>query len=202
MNEFAFSNGRPLKGVISAVLAAVKYLVIPTVLITIAISILSGVDAEGIPLESLEGIRTSVIVFSIPVVLMAFFLGFYPRGSYSRMTFGLIYVVFICLWLWFAFQGGEISAGAGELAVGVNYSPLLLLFIFAAALKGVYYLAEVPSFRQEFLEKKGLPPSPTGTETSARKEESGDGTVNGENQTEREEASSHGSELKEGNGES
>lgn len=201
MSEFALSNGNTLKGIISAVLAAIKYLAVPAILITIAMSILSGVDSEGIPLETFEAIRTSIIGFSIPVILMAFFLGFYPRGSYSRMIFGLIYVVFICIWLWFAFQGGRISVDVGEFGAGVDYSPLLLLFVFAAALKGVYYIAEMPSYRQEFLEKKGTFSSLNNIKDSGHEEEARDSTLNGEKKT-GEEANTTENGVKEGGGES
>jgi hypothetical protein len=156
MGDFALENGKVSKGIISAVLAAVKYLVIPVLIISIILAML-GDFAEGyLPLEEFETIRLSLIVFALPVIALAFFVGFYPKGSYSRMTFGIIYVASICLWLWLAAQGGKIDASIEFVGLALDFTGLLLLFMFAASLKSLFYVAEAPSYREDFLKKKEL----------------------------------------------
>jgi len=155
MGDFTLDNGKVGKGVISSVLAAVKYLVIPTIIVTILISLLNGMGAEEyLPMYQLDMVRTSLMIFAIPIIAIAFFVGFYPKGSYSRMTFGIAYVALICVWLWFAALGGKIESSIDVVGVGVEFAPLLLLFMFAVSLKALFYLAEAPSFREEFLRKK------------------------------------------------
>jgi len=158
MNDFALKHGKPIKGVISAVLAAIKYLVVPIAIITIVISLLSGVGGDILPIDRLEAIQFSLILFSIPVIALAFLVGFYPKGSYSRMILGVVYVALICVWIWFAFQGGKLNADIEMVGAGLDFSPLLLLIVFAASLKAIYYLAEAPSYRSEFLRNSGMVP--------------------------------------------
>lgn len=156
MGDFALENGKVSKGIIGAVLAAVKYLVIPVLIVSLILATLSDFAEGYLPLEELETIRLSLIVFAIPVIALAFFVGFYPKGSYSRMTFGIIYVASICIWIWLATLGGKIDASIEFVGLALDFTALLLLFIFAASLKSLFYIAEAPSYREEFLKKKEL----------------------------------------------
>lgn len=158
MGDFALENGKVGKGVISAVLAAVKYLVIPVLIVSLILAILSDFAEGYLPQEELEAIRISLIVFAIPVIALAFFVGFYPKGSYSRMTFGIIYVASICLWIWLAAQGGKIDASIEFIGLALDFTALLLLFIFATSLKSLIFIAEAPSYREEYLKKKEMGP--------------------------------------------
>ncbi|NYT12016.1 MAG: hypothetical protein GKC03_05620 [Methanomassiliicoccales archaeon] len=171
MGDFALENGKVSKGIIGAILAAVKYLVIPVLIVSIILAMLSDFAEGYLPLEELEAIRLSLIVFALPVIALAFFVGFYPKGSYSRMTFGIIYVASICLWLWLAAQGGKIDASIEFVGLALDFTVLLLLFIFAASLKSLFYIAEAPSYREEFLKKKelerGAQPGPSGSTNQA-----------------------------------
>jgi hypothetical protein len=171
MGDFALENGKVNKGIIGAILAAVKYLVIPVLIVSIILAMLSDFAEGYIPLEELEAIRLSLIVFALPVIALAFFVGFYPKGSYSRMTFGIIYVASICLWLWLAAQGGKIDASIEFVGLALDFTALLLLFIFAASLKSLFYIAETPSYREEFLKTKELgqeaQPGPSGPTNQA-----------------------------------
>jgi len=155
MGDFALENGKVSKGVLSSVLAAVKYLVIPAILVTILISIITGLGGdEYLPMSQLETVRTSLIIFALPAIAIAFFVGFYPKGSYSRMTFGIAYVAMVCVWLWFAALEGSIETSVEMVGIGLIFTPLLLLFIFALSLKALIYVAEAPSFRAEFLKMR------------------------------------------------
>jgi hypothetical protein len=152
MGDFDVKNGKVSKGMLSSILAAVKYLIIPAVIVTVLISLISSMGGDQfLPVDQLDTVRSSLIIFAIPVIAISFFVGFYPKGSYSRMTFGIVYVATVCVWLWFAALGGEIETSIEMVGLSVVYTPLLLLFIFALALKALIYVAEAPSYRKEFL---------------------------------------------------
>lgn len=156
MGEFAMENGKVGKGVISAIIAAVKYLVLPVLIVSIIISLMSGISEDAFLLDNFETIRTYMIIFALPIIAIAFFVGFYPKGSYSRMTFGIAYTVLICVWLWVALRGGKIDITMDFVGAGVDFTPLLLLIIFAVSLKAVFFIAEAPSYREEFIKRRGL----------------------------------------------
>lgn len=154
MGEFAKENGKVGKGVLSAIIAGVKYLVLPVLIVSIIISLMSGISEDAFPLDNFETIRTYMIIFALPIIAIAFFVGFYPKGSYSRMTFGIAYTALICVWLWVALRGGKIDITMDFVGAGVDFTPLLLLIIFAASLKAVFFLAEAPSYREEFINRR------------------------------------------------
>ncbi len=155
MNEFALEEGNLGKGIIGAALGAIKYLVIPLAIIYLVTSLLSGVEGD-IPIQDkLDLVMNAVILVGIPITVLSFFVWFYPKGSYSRMIVGLISVVAIGVWIWTVTLGGNLSIDVESLSVALDFTPLVYLFLVAAGLKGVYYLAEAPSYREEWLEERG-----------------------------------------------
>lgn len=174
MDDFAPGNGKVGKGIVGAVLAAVKYMVIPALVLTVLINLLSGMDQEAISMGELESLRTSFTLFAIPVIALSFLVWFYPKGTYSRMTFGVLYVISVCAWLWLALQGGELSANLDIAGTTIQFTPLLLLIIFAISLKAVFFAAEAPAYREEWLRERGV--STGGDQGDDREEETEDGS--------------------------
>jgi hypothetical protein len=95
------------------------------------------------------------LLIGIPIAILSFFRGFYPKGSISRFTFGAIVVVLACLWIWSVTRGGALALEFDQFGLSISFTGLVLLFILAAALKGVYYLAEMFSYRREWLNARG-----------------------------------------------
>jgi len=158
MSEFSFKQGKVMSGVVASILAAVKYLIVPLVIISLISSVI-GSMGEGMPEElkfgeMLSSITTYVIVFGILIAAFSFFRGFYPKGSYSRFSFGAAAVAMTCLWIWFATMGGQLTIDLGVGGGTLDFAGLVYLFIFAAALMAVYYLVEMLSFRKEYLSAK------------------------------------------------
>jgi len=152
MSEFAWREGKVSKGIIGAALGAIKFLVVPLAIIYVIISMTSGI--EDLPIqEKLEQVRNAVILVGIPLIGLGFFTDFYPKGSYSRMTFGIVMVAVTCVWIWLVTLRGELNISIESVGLNLDFSLLVLLFIFAASLKAVYYLAETPSYRKEWLDQ-------------------------------------------------
>ncbi|MBM4237489.1 MAG: hypothetical protein FJ151_03280 [Euryarchaeota archaeon] len=168
MSEFSFKEGKVGKGTIAAILAAVKYLVVPLIIIGIVTSILAEFAGEII-----GDIRNAVIILGIPIVVFSFFRGFYPKGSRPRLVFALVAVAFVCLWIFFVLRGGQFGIDAEAVALNLDIFPLVMLFILAAALAGVYFTAEYLSYRKEWLAKRSAPPegAPASPEPAAPGEE-------------------------------
>ena len=91
-----------------------------------------------------------VAALGMVVAALSFFRGFYPQGSMSRMAFGVASMAAAGVWLWTFAKGGSI------LLEGATWnwdrlhghrppSP------GAVALRGAFYVAEMLSYRKEWL---------------------------------------------------
>ncbi len=152
MSEFSLDEGSVGKGISSSILAALKYLVFPLLILMSASSLLvnagGGEVASQLRLEDVKGI---LLMVGVPITVASFFAGFYPKGSISRFTFGAVVTVLVCVWIWLVTMGGNLTLEFEQFGLTLNFTGLVLLFILAAALKGVYYLVEMLSYRREWL---------------------------------------------------
>ncbi len=83
------------------------------------------------------------------MVGLAFFKGFYPKGSVSRMTFWLGLVAVVCLWIWFFLFGGSLIIDIADMVeLSVGFTPIVLILMFAAALWGGIRHPGVPVLSQ------------------------------------------------------
>ena len=159
MNEFSLSEGHVGKGIAASILSAVKFLIFPLLILMSASSMLvqagGGEVAEQLRLEDLKYL---LLMLGVPITVLSFFRGFYPKGSISRFTFGAIVTVLVCLWIWMITMGGNLILEFEQFGLNLNFTGLVLLFILAAALKGVFYLAEMLSYRKEWLGSKSVAP--------------------------------------------
>jgi hypothetical protein len=159
MNEFSLNEGSVGKGIAASIISAVKYLIFPLLILMSATSLLinngGGEVAEQLRLEDIKYV---LLILGIPITILSFFRGFYPKGSISRFTFGAIITVLICLWIWMVTMGGNLILEFEQFGVTLNFTGLVLLFILAAALKGVYYFVEMLSYRREWLGSKNVAP--------------------------------------------
>jgi hypothetical protein len=157
MSEFGFGEGSIGRGVRSAVVTAVKYLVVPILLILGFSTLLSQAGGEELADQiGVDRIMDYLILLGVPITVLSFFRGYYPKGSRSRMTFGVLVAGLVCLWIWLVLAGGYLSVQFDDVGLSLNYMGFVLLFILAAALGGLYYVVEMLSYRQEWLASRQI----------------------------------------------
>jgi hypothetical protein len=152
LNEFSFSLGKLSKGLVAAAGGLIKYVAVPLVIIYGVIALLEsaggGEFAESL---GLNGLMTWVAVLGIAIAALSFFRGFYPKGSRSRMIFGVASMAAAGAWLWVLAKGGDIALAGGDITLGIDYTGIVLLLLVAVALRGLYFVAEMVSCRKEWL---------------------------------------------------
>ncbi|MGD0057056.1 MAG: hypothetical protein ABSB83_04270 [Methanomassiliicoccales archaeon] len=74
----------------------------------------------------------------------------------------------VCVWIWFVMRGGRFQISATRAELNLDISLLVLLFILAAGLGGLYYMAEMFSYRKEYLAKKAAPDQISNQVSSAK----------------------------------
>jgi hypothetical protein len=162
MNEFSLKDGRIRGGLFSAIGATLKYIVIPIIIFTVITGVLSAVSEfnENLGVKMVNDMRNMALILGLPIVFLSFFRGYYPKGSYSRLTFAIATMIMICVWIWFMMRGGKFELSATRADLNLDLSGLVLLFVVAAAIGGLYFVAELFSYRKEYLARKITPVGP------------------------------------------
>jgi hypothetical protein len=152
VSEFDLKIGSWSKGTVAAVLGGLKYLIVPVIILIFSTSLITDTGGQEIADQlGLGEIMSAVIMVGIPITIVSFFRGYYPKGSVSRLTFGIIVVALVCLWIWLVTRGGNLALEFDQFGLGLVVTGFVLLFILAAALKAGLYLAEYFSYRKEWL---------------------------------------------------
>jgi len=143
-----------------------RYIIYPTIIVVIIIAALKYLndptyDASLNELQKLIGVT---LTFGLLVVLAQFLRASYPKGSVSRLTFGLAVVVFIVIWA-LQFMGGVVDAimvtieaveGSSDISTFINpyLNYLLIPFLAWAGFLAIWYAIQYFSHRKEWADKR------------------------------------------------
>jgi hypothetical protein len=151
--DFRFRYGRLTKGIRTARGAMLRYVILPVASIIIIKAVIAtmGTELTDSLSETLGTTIGLLLLVGIPIVVLSFFKGFYPKGSVSRMTFSIVIVALLDLWIWVATLQGRFQAVLGEVRVDLDYQPYVLFLIFGVSLWAFYYVAEMVSYRKDWI---------------------------------------------------
>lgn len=171
--DFRPRYGRYLAGMTEASKALLKFVIFPLIIIMILGAVIqstegmigqAGGNADGLfgfGSATLERLTVLLLLIGLPIAVLSFFKGFYPKGSVSRLTFALVIVALICVWIFYAALGGHISLSMDvqqmNIHFNMNFEPLLWLFIIGAALWGIYWAVEALIYRKDWKENGFMP---------------------------------------------
>jgi hypothetical protein len=152
-HDFRFRYGRLTNGIRMARGAMIRFVIIPVAIVIVVKSLISsmGNSVTDQLSNTLGTTMTLLFLVGIPIAVLSFFKGFYPKGSLSRMSFSLVIVALLDLWIWFATLQGRFQADLASIHLDVNYQPYVLLLIFGVSLWALYYLVEMISYRKDWI---------------------------------------------------
>lgn len=152
-HDFRLRYGRWRPGFRESKATLLRFVVWPSIIFLVLAGVISKLN-ETVPVDlqdTLQNTATLLMLIGIPLVALAFFKGFYPKGSLPRFVFWASMVAVICVWIWFITLGGVATLEVADMAkVRMDYSKLVYLFILAAALWAVYALVEMLSYRPDW----------------------------------------------------
>ncbi|NLK26466.1 MAG: hypothetical protein GX307_07850 [Euryarchaeota archaeon] len=152
MNEFSLQHGRLGKGLLSAAGGAITFLIIPMVIILGTATLLERIDVgEFLDPVVLENVMLWLMLLGAIITVLSFFNGYYPRGSLSRMTFGLVMALLIGIWVWTATRGGMLEVNIDGIMLTVDFIGLVIILLAVVALRGLYSIVEMYSYRKDWL---------------------------------------------------
>lgn len=119
----------------------------------------------------LEDFMMTVIIYAIPIILVALPFGFFKRGSGLRLLFGFLQLPLIALWLYYITNGGVLLVGVTDAtipnlpedlplalalsgAVELDMSGLIYVLMAVVFAKGAVHLAEYGGYRGRYLRSR------------------------------------------------
>ncbi len=89
-----------------------------------------------------EGTIRYAVMFGVPMSVFAGLTSYFSKGDLQRLVFGLMTSALLVLYLYFVMNSLNLGWQGDELVYTITPSGILILFIIAAALKGIYHVLE------------------------------------------------------------
>jgi hypothetical protein len=164
-HDFRPRYGRPGEGFRASGKAVKRFVVYPLALFIISAAVIEYISSTGLGDELgnelgnvknvLDTTASGILMVGIIITALSFFKGFYPKGSFSRMSFAALAAVATAAWVWIITFGGHIdleaTIGTAPVALQLDYQPLVLLSMFAALLWAAYAVVELISYRKDWV---------------------------------------------------
>ena len=117
-----------IKGYVMMVLA-------PTILLLVMISLLSaqGTAGAGSLIRSMEYMLTVVAVMGIPVLIVFWANGLYPKGSYGRFISYLVLASLLVVWLVYLLLKSNLQNALADFGAALQLNKVLVLVCLTAA---------------------------------------------------------------------
>lgn len=133
----------------------IGFVIIPLVVVILLKAAFASFNSEEVDtlMENLDRVLNFILLLGLPMTVLAFFKGFYPRGSVSRFLPAVINVLIGLYWIWvLGMEGKFVMESIDEVYINLDFSSLLLLLIVGNALWIVYYVLELWLYRPEWRE--------------------------------------------------
>jgi len=167
MLDFRPRYGRYLVGAKGAKSALKKYLIWPSISIIVLIAVIQvlmdqfSLSQLSVIADDLRSITGVLLIFIIPVMVLTFLRGFYPKGSISRLSFAWGLCAALAFWLWSITLAGkfalDLEVQGATVGVQLDLSGIILILMALQLLWGLYYTAEFVSYRKDWIKNSYQP---------------------------------------------
>lgn len=152
-HDFRLRYGSLFNGLKLARSTLIGFVIIPLMAIILMKAGFSSLNVEEVDsmMSDLDDISSYMVMLGVPMAALAFFKGFYPKGSVSRFVPAVIMVLITLYWIWVIGLGGKfVFDSIEEISINLDYSKLLLLLMVGTGLWIVYYVLELLLYRPEW----------------------------------------------------
>ncbi len=152
-HDFRLRYGSLFNGLKLARSTLIGFVVIPLIVIILLKAGFSSLNVEEVDsmMSNLDDIGTFMVMLGVPMAALAFFKGFYPKGSFSRCIPAVAMVLVTLYWIWvLGLEGRFVFDSIEEISIVLDYSKLLMLIMVGTALWIVYYVLELLLYRPEW----------------------------------------------------
>jgi len=171
-NEFALSKGSFGQSFLCVVRTAVGFIILPLCVFALMDGIMDVAVANGMfgtdmfdDMASLsQTMLMRAIKYSLPFLIIAIPMGFYPQGNAAKIPFRLLFAVYMVIWIWVITNGGVIFAEMGTIPIGggltmdgislkLNLTNVLYITLMIGLAKGFLAFSEYGSNREKYLQE-------------------------------------------------
>lgn len=166
-------NGSLGKGILSVIISLLFIIVIPLAIVYYLEGFIQDFTQSmelDIDLGSIFDTFSETIwrfaVYGIPVVILAFFTGFYAKGNKGKLLFTLITLMYSIIWLFLIFEGGAMSISmdlssmfsGGDFSIEnvdmvISFMGIIIIMVILILLRMVLAYAKYRSRREKYLKK-------------------------------------------------
>lgn len=166
-------NGSWGRGILSVVISLLFIIVIPLAIVYYLEGFIQDFIQSmelDIDLGSIFNTFSETIwrfaMYGIPVVILAFFNGFYRKGNKGKLLFTLITLMYSIIWLFLIFEGGAISISmdlssmfsGGDFSIEnvdmvISFMGIIIIMVILILLRMVLAYAKYRSRREKYLKK-------------------------------------------------
>ncbi|MDD1743465.1 MAG: hypothetical protein LUO85_02435 [Methanomassiliicoccales archaeon] len=156
--DFNLRTGKIGNGAKAAKRAYIGWLLVPFLVLSILSGILDDLNqiANNVALaQEIGKVAGAIAPFALIIIGLSFVWGFYPRGSFGRLTFGLLKVPFILLFVNAIFLNGALEQALWSSNLKLDLAPIVELFLIYAALVALLPICELIDYRREWKYRVG-----------------------------------------------
>lgn len=157
-SEFDPSQGSITQGLVSSRQAFLRFITIPELLVLVSISALESAGASGKIFDILIGWNNVILVLGMIICFIAFPRGYYPQGSVARLSFGLLIVPTLLIYLFGLMEWGHLYTDLKNMGIILNMEAALTLALVAIIFVGVLQATDFLDGRSSWKRERGRPP--------------------------------------------
>lgn len=172
MSSFALKNGDAGKAFSSFAKSVLVFILIPLSTFALLDGLMgiaasqggSNLDPDALAgmADMLRQITERAIKYSMPLLIIAIPMGFYPRGNAAKIPFRLIWAIYMMIWIWVLAEGGQFTTSLNEISFGsftvrsieitLDLTFILYITMMVCIARGFLAFSEYGSYREEYLE--------------------------------------------------
>jgi hypothetical protein len=148
--DFNPSIGKFSRGIEDAKKEVFRFVTIPEILILITIGGLRSAQATGLIFSILQVWTISVLGAGLLIAFIAFWRGYFPPGTYSRLILGLLMVPALIMYLLGLSLGGNLSPALKEIGIVLYVDGIQVLLVILVLFVAFMQLAEFGDYRRSW----------------------------------------------------
>ena len=171
-NEFALSKGSFGQAFLCVIKTAVSFIILPLCLFALMegvmdIAVANGMFSSGMfedMTDISQGMIRRAIKYSLPFLIIAIPMGFYPSGNAAKIPFRLIFAIYMVIWIWVITGGGVMFAEMSSIPIGgslavdhigltIDLTNVLYITLMIGLAKGFLAFSEYGSHREKYLQE-------------------------------------------------
>ncbi len=148
--DFNPSIGKFSRGAVEAKKEVFRFVTVPEVFILLVIGAARSAGMTGELFGIMEQWSMNILIFGLLIAFIAFWRGYFPPGTFSRLLFGLLLVPALLLYIRGLELGGGLEESLRHYGLVVPMQEINLLILIMVLFVGVMQLGEFGDYRRSW----------------------------------------------------